>query len=145
MPNVKYLFDPFLLQAQIAQLHKERKARKVPSKRTGRLTKTERILILAKTDCKCHICGQELTLDEFQADHVVSHVHGGKHGVDNYLPVCFICNNYRWHYLPEELQLILKIGVWAKTEIEKQSTLGISMASKFVLKEKLRIKAKPRS
>ena len=144
MDNQKFLFDSILLQKQIEKLHKKRKASKVPSKRIGRLTEKERLQVLAKTDSKCHICGQKLSLTKFQADHVVSHVRGGIHSVDNYLPSCFICNNYRWHYLPEELQLILKIGVWAKTEIEKKSTIGISMASKFVLKENRRIKAKLR-
>lgn len=71
---------------------------------------------------------------------MVSHVRGGAHRVDNYLPACFICNNYRWHYLPEELQLILKIGVWARTEIEKETTLGNAMALKFAAKENRRKK-----
>jgi len=144
MTNHPYLFEPTLLQKQIKKLHMQRKAGKIPSKRVGRLTKNERLLILAKTDSKCHICGQDVSLTEFQADHVVSHIRGGIHRVDNYLPACFICNNYRWHYLPEELQLILKIGVWAKTEIERKSVIGISMASKFVSKENRRINTKPR-
>lgn len=144
MANHNYLFDSVLLQEQIEKLHEERKAGKLPSKRTGRLTKEERLLILAKTDSKCHICGQDLSLTTFQADHVVSHVRGGIHRVDNYLAACFICNNYRWHYLPEELQLILKIGVWAKTEIERKSAIGILMASKFASKENRRINTKPR-
>jgi 5-methylcytosine-specific restriction endonuclease McrA len=145
MTNHDYFFDATLLQEQIKKLHMERKKSKIPSKRVGRLTKNERLLILAKTDNKCHICGQEISVNEFQADHVVSHIHGGVHKVDNYLPACFICNNYRWHYLPEELQLILKIGVWAKTEIERKSVVGNSMALKFVAKENRRINTKPRA
>ena len=145
MVNQKYLFNSVLLQEQIQKLHMERKAGKVPSKRTGRLTKEERLLILAKTDNKCHICGQVISLTDFHADHVVFHISSGIHRVDNYMPACFICNNYRWHYLPEELQLILKIGVWAKTEIEKKSALGNEMASKFVAKENKRINTKPRT
>ena len=120
----------------------KRKNGKVPSPRNARLSKNERLLILAKTDHKCHICGKEISLKEFQADHVVAHVSGGFHKIDNYLPSCFICNNYRWHYLPEELQLILKIGVWAKTEIEKNTTVGNLVASKFVLKESRRVRDK---
>ena len=115
MANHKYLFDAVLLQEQIRKLHMERKAGKVPSKRVA----------------------------DFHADHVVSHIRGGIHRVDNYLPACFICNNYRWHYLAEELQLILKIGVWAKTEIEKKSALGNEMALKFVAKENKRINTSP--
>lgn len=144
MINPKYLFNPVLFQKQIQKLHKARKTGKIPSKRVGRLTKEERLQILAKTDSKCHICGQSVSLNDFQADHVVSHIRGGVHKVDNYLPACFICNNYRWHYLPEELQLILKLGVWARAEIESDSQLGMSMAEKFVAKEKRRVNRKPR-
>ena len=143
--NQPYLFDSALLQEQIKVLHMKRKMGKRPSKRTKRLTKSERLYVLSKTDNKCHICGQEISLPGFQADHVVSHVSGGAHKIDNYLPSCFICNNYRWHYLPEEIQLILKIGVWARTEIERKSPLGISIASKFVAKENRRQNTKPRT
>jgi len=140
MTEPKYLFDAVLLQKEIYKLHMKRKKGKVPSKRKGRLSQKDRLLILQKTDNKCHICGQIITLEEFQADHVVSHVSGGSHKIDNYLPACFICNNYRWHYLPEELQLILKLGVWAKTEIEKQTSSGNLIAFKFVQKESRRIR-----
>ena len=60
---------------------------------------------------KCHICGQELLVDKFEADQVKSHSSGGSSIVDNYLPAYKTCNNYRWHYLSEELQWILILGV----------------------------------
>ena len=132
--------SPVLLQEEIYNLHMRRRNEKMPSQRRGRLTKKERIMIYSKTDGRCHVCGMEILLNEFQADHVISHIHGGSHKVDNYLPACFICNNYRWHYLPEELQLILKIGVLAKTEIENKTTLGNLMALKYVKKENRRSK-----
>lgn len=144
MENPAYLFNPMRLRNRLIKLHEKRKASKQPAKRTKRLTKSERAEILSKTDGKCHICGQKLSVDKFQADHVVSHVRGGQHHVDNYLPACFVCNNYRWHYLPEELQLILKIGVWARTEMEKGTGLGDLMAAKFVAKESRRKNTMPR-
>ena len=142
MSEQPYLFDADLLQKEIYKLHMKRKNGKMPSKRNERLSKKDRLLILAKTNNKCHICGKDVSLEEFQADHVVSHISGGLHKIDNYLPACFICNNYRWHYLPEELQLILKFGVLVKTEIEKNTSLGNLVASKFVLKESRRVKKK---
>jgi hypothetical protein len=33
------------------------------------------------------------------------------------LPAHSTCNNYRWDYLPEEFQYILKLGVWASTQM----------------------------
>ena len=140
MNQPPYLLNQNMLQKEIYSLHMRRRNEKKPSKRKGRLTNKDRIIIYSKTDGRCHVCGLKISLDEFQADHVFSHVHGGSHKVDNYLPACFICNNYRWHYLPEELQLILKIGVYAKTEIENGTTLGNLMAKKYVAKENRRMK-----
>ena len=140
-----FLFDAGLLQKEIYELHMKRKKGKIPSKRLGRLTKNERLSILSKTDNRCHICGIDVSLADFQADHVVAHICGGQHEIDNYLPSCFTCNNYRWHYLSSEVHLILKLGVWAKTEIEKGTILGNSMATKFVHKETERVRRKKSS
>lgn len=41
------------------------------------------------------------------------------HRLDNYLPAHTLCNNYRWNYGCEEFQLILKLGVWPRAQIEK--------------------------
>lgn len=127
--------SPVKLQKEIHKLHVRRKNRKKPSKRNSRLTKDERLTVFNKTNGCCHVCGKKLLLNDFQTDHVVSHISGGSHDVNNYLPACFICNNYRWHYGPEELQFILKICVWAKSEIVNWTTLGSQIASKYVKKE----------
>jgi hypothetical protein len=55
----------------------------------------------------------------WQADHVLSHSGGGASTEENYLPAHILCNNYRWHYTAEELQQILKLGVWTRTQIQK--------------------------
>ncbi len=96
------------------------------------LTKKQRELVLAKTNAHCHICGIQLTVDAFQADHVKSHCMGGENAENNYLPSCPTCNNYRWHYSPEEIQIILKLGVWAKTKMMNDPDLGLTMANEFV-------------
>ena len=114
-------------------LHHERKVNKIKSKRAI-LKPKERLEVLKKTDSRCHVCG--ITLDQkFQADHIKCHSSGGLHNVNNYLPSCELCNNYRWHYSPHEIQWILKIGVWAKSQIEKESKLGLQIASSFINNE----------
>jgi hypothetical protein len=60
---------------------------------------------------------------------------GGEHAEDNYLPSCTTCNNYRWHYSPEEIQIVLKPGVWAKTKIINDADPGTIMANEFVTYE----------
>ncbi len=60
-----------------------------------------------------------------------SHSLGGRHEADNYLPAHSICNNYRWFYGTEEFQWILKLGVWLRTQIEKETVLGRLAAKAF--------------
>jgi len=76
----------------------------------------------------------------WQADHVMAHSAGGVHEVDNYLPAHSLCNNYRWDYLPEEFQYILKLGVWTRTQIERGTLLGDNVASSFAGHEAGRVK-----
>ena len=108
---------------------KERLRRDAPIDR-GRLTERERAHILGKTAARCHICGGKIEV-AWQADHVLAHSSGGSHAVDNYLPAHRLCNNYRWDYSSEEFQWILKIGVWARTRMEKDSELSRRMLDAF--------------
>lgn len=112
-----------------------RRREKVKGQKRSSLTKKQRELILAKTDSRCHICGIKLDLTNFQADHVQSHSSGGNHAENNYLPSCFTCNNYRWHYSSEEIQIILKLGVWLKTKITNDTVSGTELANQFVKHE----------
>ncbi len=122
------------LSNRLYDLHMQRKNSKQKIKRKT-LTKKQRALVLQKTASKCHICGGEVTIDKFQADHVESHCRGGSSVEDNYLPSCFTCNNYRWHYLPEELHWILKLGVFTRSFIEKQTSLGKQIGQSFIKHE----------
>ena len=109
----------------------------IPKRRP--LKRMERELILSKTDSRCHICGGSVG-DRWQADHILAHSAGGVDSPDNYLAAHPVCNNYRWDYLPEEFQLILKLGVWARTEIEKNTKIGKELSKKFLQKEKQRLR-----
>ena len=138
----KSIQSPKKLTNRIKYLHNKRKEGKKQSPRGSSLTLKQRLEILKKTNAKCHVCGIHLSKNNFQADHVVSHISGGSNKIDNFLPSCFICNNYRWHYLPEELQLILKLGVWVRTKIEKDNRLGKEVAVGFVKHENRKRKRK---
>jgi hypothetical protein len=89
-----------------------------------------RAAVLAKTASRCHVCGGMIE-GSWQADHVLAHSSGGLDGPANYLPAHATCNNYRWDYSPEEFQWVLKIGVWARTQIETESELGARMLQSF--------------
>ena len=99
--------------------------------RRQRLTKADREEVLRKTGRRCHICGGLIDGNDWQADHVMAHSTGGEHAVDNFLPAHTICNNYRWHYGPEEFQWILKLGVWLKTQIVEDKPIGRTAGQAF--------------
>jgi hypothetical protein len=124
------------LRERLVELRALREEGKTANRRprSQRLSSAEREAILNKTGAKCHICGGDIE-GQWNADHVMAHSAGGEHSVDNYLPAHGICNNYRWDYLAEEFQLILKLGVWAKTQIEKGVPVGRDMAERFAKHE----------
>jgi hypothetical protein len=119
----------------IKSLRAERRATKVKDVKRSVLSKHQRQLVFDKTNGRCHICGIELQLSNFHADHVKSHISGGLHAENNYLPGCSTCNNLRWHYSPEEIQIIMKMGRWLKTKLLDESEESLSLANQFVRHE----------
>jgi 5-methylcytosine-specific restriction endonuclease McrA len=95
------------------------------------LSRNQREAVLAKTGGRCHICGGMFT-EPWQADHVLAHSGGGGHIVDNYLPAHSICNNCRWDYTADELQEVLKLGVWIRKQIEDRTPLGLEAAARYL-------------
>lgn len=123
------------LTKQLAALRNARRDRQARQRKTPRsrksLTPTQRAEVLAKTAKRCHICGGTITTASWHADHVLSHGDGGAHAIDNYLAAHSLCNNYRWDYSAEEFQWILKIGVWARRQMESGSLSGSELARRF--------------
>ena len=140
MNEISYINDPTKFREELKKIHSLRRLGKTKTKRKYRLAAEERKIIHAKTDGKCHVCGRDVMVDKFEADHVKSHSSGGTSVTNNFLPACKTCNNYRWHYLPDEFQWILKLGVWARTEIANNSKLGNLIASTFIAREIIREK-----
>jgi hypothetical protein len=112
-------------------------SRSLDRKRSA-LSSEERDAVLRKTDSRCHVCGG-LIEGPWQADHVLAHSGRGAHSVDNYLPAHRTCNNYRWDYLPDEFQEILRMGVWLRTQVETQTPVGRSAGESFIDHEKRRL------
>ena len=119
----------------ILSLRTIRRKNKVKDAKRYSLTEKQRETVLSKTDSRCHLCGIELMVHNFQADHVKTHSSGGTPAENNYLPSCFTCNNYRWNYSPEEIQIILKLGVWAKAKVVNDAEFGLAIADGFVKHE----------
>ncbi len=140
MEELPFINDPTVLQKELIELRVDRKTSKVKRERNYILSKSDRVLIHQKTDGNCHICGVSLSVDKYEADHIKSHSKEGTDTIENFLPACKTCNNYRWDYLPAELQWILKIGIWARTEIQNNSETGSLIAKHFTGHENKREK-----
>ena len=136
--------DETLLIETLRALRAQRRQRLSPRRPRLRLSQTQRSVIAAKTDGRCHICGGLLDAT-WHADHVRSHSAGGAHAVENYLAAHATCNNYRWDYLPEEFQWTLRIGVWARLVMEKQEELGHAMTRAFTQHERTRARRQRRA
>jgi 5-methylcytosine-specific restriction endonuclease McrA len=121
-----------LLRDRLIQLRAKREKSKAQNRRPRRqrLSAADREKVLQKTGGRCHVCGGKIS-GAWQADHVIAHSAGGVHAADNYLAAHRTCNNYRWDYLPEEFEVILKLGVWARTQVENGTSLGQELGSKF--------------
>jgi len=131
------------LSAHFRKLRADRLIHKPSSNTTGNkrrsLTREQRELVLLKTQGRCHICGGEILGNEaWEADHVFAHAQGGTHSAGNFLPAHQLCNNYRWYYGSEEFQWILKLGVWMRTQVEKENVEAIKLAERFVKSEAVR-------
>ncbi len=134
-----------VLKKRLARLRKKRgdRTKELRKSRPNRrsLTARRRAEVLAKTASRCHICGVKIKRsDKWEADHVQPHSDGGSNAIDNYLASCRLCNNYRRHLLPDELQIVIKLGVFARAQIERGTKLGNELAEKYVRKEKQRVR-----
>ena len=134
-PNSTSLRDQLVLLRQLRRTGKESNRPKL----RRRLSAIERADVLRKTGGRCHICGGLISGASWQADHVLAHSAGGAHAADNYLPAHAMCNNYRWDYVPGEFEVILKLGVWARTQIERGTKIGEEIERQFSRYEVARI------
>jgi 5-methylcytosine-specific restriction endonuclease McrA len=128
------------LRIRLISLRSDRRLGKLarPTRPRLALNSAQRAAVLASTDGRCHICGGSIGDEKWQTDHVQPHSAGGKHLPPNYLPAHALCNNYRWDYLPEEFQIILKLGVWARTQVELDTATGKLISERFRAYEKRR-------
>ena len=142
MNEAEYTASETSFSSHLRQLRLDRRERKEATRSTRParqiLSASERAHILAKTAGRCHICGGVISESSWHADHVLAHSASGAHSADNYLPAHALCNNYRWDYSAEEFQLILKLGVWTRTQIERRTAFGRDAAAAFLAHERTR-------
>lgn len=138
-----------------------RKEQEKERERRRRLTSEQRKQVFDKTGGRCHLCGGDMNqrsdgelqeeeellphfvvMEEpkpaphFVVDHIVPFASGGKESLDNLLPAHGLCNGCRWFYSPEEFQWILRMGIWARKQMEDVKTeIGQKMREPFLANE----------
>lgn len=138
VPETAEAFAEYLRDLRTEREHRKASEKSFRKKRKS-LTPEERNQVYRKTDGRCHICGGEID-GQWEADHIVAHSGGGDHEIDNYLPAHRVCNYYRWDYVPEEFEEILRLGVWLRTQIERERKVGKMAAEQFIKYEQGRIR-----
>lgn len=71
-----------------------------------KLSKSEREKVKDKCNGRCAYCGIVLG-EKFHVDHAQSFYRGGTCDLDNLLPACFSCNNYKLTYSIEEFRILI--------------------------------------
>jgi 5-methylcytosine-specific restriction endonuclease McrA len=152
------------LTKRLKDLHEARrtvqaKRKEKEQERRRQLTADERKKVFDKTRGHCHLCGGDMTqnsggelteerklVPDFVVDHIVPFASGGKDSLDNFLAAHGLCNGCRWFYSPEEFQWILRMGIWARKQMEDCKTeIGRKMREPFrENEEEVRERRKPR-
>ena len=105
------------------------------------MTRQELRTIWKKTNGHCHFCGDVLSFGKrgyrrqrasgcWEADHVIQRHRGGAVAAENCLPACTRCNRLRWHRAGGEIRQLLRLGIIALSEIEKQTAAGRQLVNK---------------
>jgi len=109
-----------------------------------------------KTQGHCHFCGDAVEFEKrgwrdgdltgyWEVDHVIQKGKGGSKSVENCLPACTRCNRLRWHRQGEAVRELLFLGLIARDEIAKSTSVGRVLAQlkdKRLAQNKLRRKNK---
>ena len=73
-----------------------------------RLTKKDRELVYKKYDGRCAYCGCEITIKQMQVDHLWPIRLNGIDAIENWMPSCRRCNNYKTGNPPYSFRKMLE-------------------------------------
>jgi len=130
--DLPYIDNVDFMSAELRRLNNLRSEIKKRKTKTKNLKKSEKEEVFAKTNGTCHICGCDLEKDKFS----ITSSFGKENSVENSLPACQSCKRIYDNYLPSEIKWILKIGLWAKTQIEYETEIGKNIATEIIEQEK---------
>ncbi|KKR14642.1 MAG: hypothetical protein UT43_C0020G0010 [Parcubacteria group bacterium GW2011_GWC1_39_29] len=87
--------------------------------------------IFSKTSGLCHFCGTELIFNakrgeqgRWNVDHILPFSREGKDCLENYLPICKVCNRLRWNFESGKIRELLRYGIIAHKLVAKKTRVG---------------------
>lgn len=73
-----------------------------------RLSKNQRAMVYKMYDGHCAYCGNKISYEEMQIDHIQPLALGGKDELSNMFPACRSCNKYKSTYTVEKFRKALE-------------------------------------
>lgn len=116
------------LSAEFRRLREVRSEKKKVKAKAKNLKKAEKMEVFEKTNCTCHLCGNKLNGEKFS----ISFPFVSNGLVADSLPACRSCKRLYGNYLPSEIKWIMKLGMWARTQIEYETEIGQDIAIELV-------------
>ena len=97
----------------------------------GALSRSKRQKLLAATGKRCHVCGGRIRGDRWVADHVFNFASGGTNDLTNFLPAHRDCNGYKWFYSSKELRWMLRMAIWARGRMIRETKFDDEILGRF--------------
>lgn len=130
--DLPYIDKKDFFSAELRRLNNKRSEKKEKNSTSKNIKKSEKELVFKKTNGSCHVCGCKLEQEKFS----ITSSLGKENSIENSLPACQSCKRIFDNYLPSEIKWILKIGLWAKTQIEYETEIGKDIAIEIIEQEK---------
>lgn len=95
-------------------------------------SREERKIIYNKSNGRCELCGQRLSLENMTLDHIIPLSMGGKDDMENLQATCLACNQFKSNILPDDfMEKIIKIFLY-QTEKKCSSDMKLKIIHRLV-------------
>jgi hypothetical protein len=91
--------------------------------------KAIRAAVYAKCEGHCAYCGHAITMDQMQIDHVHPRVAGGPDDIENMVPSCRYCNNYKLFFTLEQFRQMVANQI----ELLRRNSMNFRTAERYGL------------
>lgn len=91
--------------------------------------KAIRAAVYAKCSGHCAYCGSPIAIETMQIDHVHPKVAGGVDSIENMVPACRYCNNYKLFFTLEQFRQMIANQI----ELLRRNSMNFRTAERYGL------------